>query len=195
MLILWYFQWWFSVSSPTLNVLKQYLKDFVENVLLNLCGHLSYDCAVIMPINGVRTFLQNIYTWYHNPEDHSMNLQGLVILVKSTKVTTWPPQNWNDFLWDCSLSGDKYSCHIRLLYGHWNFKSRHTKLLKSSFLATSSYIKSSITETYYGHFKANEMPFQVTYYNNVLSTIMFSRDSSLTFECPEHIYQNMFLFN
>jgi hypothetical protein len=131
-----------------------------------VCALLSYDFVVIMHINKVRTFLQNIYTWYHNPEDHSMNIQCQVILVKSTKVTTWLPQNWNDFLWNYSLSGDKYSCHISLLYGHYNFESRHTELQESSFLGPSSAAESNIayavTEIYYAHFKANEIPVPVT---------------------------------
>jgi hypothetical protein len=41
-----------------------------------------------MSINRVSTFLQNICTWYHKPEDHSM-IQ--VIPIKSTKVTQPDP--------------------------------------------------------------------------------------------------------
>jgi hypothetical protein len=34
----------------------------------------------------------------------------------------------NDFLSDCSLNGEKYSCQILLFYGHKIFESRHPKM-------------------------------------------------------------------
>jgi hypothetical protein len=60
---------------------------------------------------------------------------------------------------------------------------------KTRFLATSCLRKSGITSalieiqsSFYAHFKANKMPFPVSYYTSILSTVMFSRSSNLTFD-------------
>jgi hypothetical protein len=38
-----------------------------------------------------------------------------------------------------------------------------------------------IKSSFYSHFKANEMPFPMTYYTNIFSTVMYPRSSHLTF--------------
>jgi hypothetical protein len=59
---------------------------------------------------------------------------------------------------------------------------------KNSFFGTSCLRKSGITSAliaiqsmFYAHFKANKMPFLMTCYTNIFSTVMFSRSSNLTF--------------
>jgi hypothetical protein len=110
------------------------------------------------------------------------------------------PSELNDFLWDCSPNGDTYSCQILLLYGHWIFESRHLKLSKKLvFLATSCLIKSGVTSalieresSFFAHFKANKIPFIMTYYTEIFSTVMFSRSSNLTVDL---VFLKMRYFN
>jgi hypothetical protein len=66
-------------------------------------------------------------------------------------------------------------------------------------LGTSCLRKSGITSaliqiqsSFYAHFKANEMPFPMTYCTNIFSTIMFSGSSNLTFDL---VFLRMWYFN
>jgi hypothetical protein len=70
---------------------------------------------------------------------------------------------------------------------------------KTCFLTTSCLRKSGITSaqieiqnSFYGHFKANKMPFQMTYYTNIFSTVMFSRTSNFIFD---FVFLKMRYFN
>jgi hypothetical protein len=70
---------------------------------------------------------------------------------------------------------------------------------KTSFLAQVVLKKSGITSalieiqsSFYAHFKANKMPFPMTYYTNTFSTVMFSRSSNLTFDLE---FLKMWYFN
>jgi hypothetical protein len=60
---------------------------------------------------------------------------------------------------------------------------------KKSFLVASWLRKSGITSAltqiqnlFYAHFKADKMPFQMTYYTNIFSITVFSRSISLIFD-------------
>jgi hypothetical protein len=60
---------------------------------------------------------------------------------------------------------------------------------KTSFFGTSCLRKSGITSarieiqsSFYAHFKANEMPYPMTYYINIFSTVMYPKSSNLTFD-------------
>jgi hypothetical protein len=85
----------------------------------------------------------------------------------------------NDFLRDCSPNGDKYSCQILLLLATRFLKAGIQSSQKTRFLATrrrKSGITSALIEiqsSHYAHFKANKMPFPVTYYTDIFSTVMF----------------------
>jgi hypothetical protein len=70
---------------------------------------------------------------------------------------------------------------------------------KTHFLATSCLRKSGITSAlielqslFYANFKDNKMPFPMTYYTNIFSTVMFSRSSHLTFDL---VFLKMRYFN
>jgi hypothetical protein len=70
---------------------------------------------------------------------------------------------------------------------------------KTRFLATSCLRKSGITSalieiqhSFYAHFKENKMPFPMTYYTNIFSTVMFSRSSDMTFDL---VFLKMQYFN
>jgi hypothetical protein len=70
---------------------------------------------------------------------------------------------------------------------------------KTSLFGTSCLRKSGITSTrieeqilFYAHFKANEMPFPMTYYTNTFSTVMYPMSSNLTFD---PVFLKMLYFN
>jgi hypothetical protein len=70
---------------------------------------------------------------------------------------------------------------------------------KTRFFGTSCLRKSGITSaqieiqsSFYAHFKANEMPFLLTYCTNIFSTVMNPRSSNLTFDL---VFLKMRYFN
>jgi hypothetical protein len=66
------------------------------------------------------------------------------------------------------LRADIQSCQIAVFWG------------TSS--PTECGINSTLTGIFYAHVKANKMPTAMTYYTNILSTIMFAKSSNLTFD-------------
>jgi hypothetical protein len=109
--------------------------------------------------------------------------------VKSTQVTTRPPQNLIIF---CEIVVPMEISIPAKFYCLWplEFWEQTSKVVrKLVFLATSCLRKSGITSalieiqsSFYAHFKANKMPFPVTYYTNIFSTVMYPRSSYLTFD-------------
>jgi hypothetical protein len=70
---------------------------------------------------------------------------------------------------------------------------------KTHFFGTSCLRKSGITSviieiqsSFYTHFRANKMPFPMTCYTNIFSTVIFSRSSNLTFD---PVFLKMHYFN
>jgi hypothetical protein len=109
--------------------------------------------------------------------------------VKSTQVTTWPPQNWMifcDIVVPMEISIPvKFYCFIATRFLTADIQS----CPKTRFLGTSCLRKSGISSaliemqsSFYAHFKANKMPFPMTYYTDIFSTVTFSRSSDLIFD-------------
>jgi hypothetical protein len=106
------------------------------------------------------------------------------------------PSELNDFLWDCSPNGHKYSCQILLLYGTRFLRAGIQSCQKPHFLSTSCLRKSGVTLPllrYRIHFMLISEP----YYSNIFSTVMFSRSSDFTFDLVflKMRYFNVFLKN
>jgi hypothetical protein len=119
--------------------------------------------------------------------------------VKSTQVTTRPLQKWMIFCEivvsiEISISA-KFYCFMATRFLAVDIKSCQ----KTHFFSTSCLRKGGITSArieiqslFYVHFKANEMPFPVTYCTNIFSTVMYPRSSNLTFDL---VFLKMRYFN
>jgi hypothetical protein len=102
---------------------------------------------------------------------------------------TWPPHNWMIF---CEITVPneisipaKFYCFMATRF--WTADIKFVK--KHVFFGTGclreigvSSVWIEIHSSFYAHFKANEMPFPMTYYTNVFSTLMYPRSSYFTFD-------------